>query len=67
MWEKRNTRQYFRTAYRPGSNGIRERNHRTIKALAERGVASPEETLFWYNMLPRMGLEEETVLQELID
>ena len=66
MLDKWNTRRYFRAAYRPEGNGIVERNHRTVKALAERGRTSPEEALFWYNVSPRTGLGEETVPHELV-
>ena len=66
MLERWNTRPYFRAAYRPEGNGIVERNHRTIKALAERGGTSPGEALFWYNMTPRSGQVRETVPQEQI-
>ena len=34
-------RRFFRAAYRPSGNGIVERHHRTIKAMAERGSISP--------------------------
>ena len=37
----------FRAAYAPGGNGIVERNHRTIKRIAERGGITPEEATFW--------------------
>ena len=39
-------RPYFRAAYHPGGNDIVERNHRTIKAIAERGYISPMEAVF---------------------
>ena len=55
--------QFFRAAYRPSGNGIVERNHRTIKAVAERGGTSPEQAVFWYNMSPKLGQVQETVLQ----
>jgi len=61
-----NVRQYFRAAYRPSGNGIVERNHRTVKAVAERGEISPEEAVFWYNMSPRSGQTKETVPQESV-
>ena len=46
---------YYRAAYRPGGNGIVERSHRTIKAMAERSGTSPVEAAYWYNMVPREG------------
>ena len=56
-------RSYFRAAYRPSGNGIVERHHRTIKAMAERGGIAPGEAVFWYNMSPREGQCEESVPQ----
>jgi hypothetical protein len=43
----------FRCAYRPSGNGIIERHHRTIKALAARAAKDPREVLFWYNAAPK--------------
>lgn len=57
---------YFRTAYRPGGNGIAERNHQMIKAIAERGETLPTEPVSWYNMLPKSGQKEKTVPQKVI-
>ena len=54
-------RSYYRAAYRPGGNGIVERHHRTVKAIAERGGISPEEATFWYNMAPKVGQRDDTV------
>merc|ERR1712055_271038 len=51
----------FRAAYATSGNGIVERNHRTIKRMAERGEMSPELAAYWYNMTPRKGLEEGSV------
>ena len=55
----------FRAAYAPGGNGIVERNHRTIKRIAERGGITPEEATFWYNVTPRKGTEESSVPSNL--
>ena len=44
---------YFRVAQRASGNGIIERNHRTIKTIAERSDISPQEAVFWYNLAPR--------------
>ena len=44
---------YFRVAYRASGNGIIERNHRTIKTIAERSNITPQEAVFWYNITPR--------------
>ncbi|GAB1602697.1 hypothetical protein Ahia01_000549600 [Argonauta hians] len=59
--ERWKVRPYYRAAYRPNGNGIVERNHRTIKAMAERSQISPQEAVFWYNMTPRVGQADETV------
>ena len=45
----------FRAAYASGGNGIVERDHRTIKRIAERGRITPEEATFWYNITPSEG------------
>ena len=66
MLDKWNISRYFRAAYRPSGNGIVERHHRTIKALAERGQITPMEAVFWYNMAPRSGLDEATVPQRAV-
>ena len=59
-------RWFFRAAYRPSGNGIVERHHRTIKAMAERGSISPMEAVFWYNMSPRAGQAENSVPQRAV-
>ena len=46
LCEKLGVKQYFRSAYRQSGNGIIERNHRTIKAVAERSRISPQEAVF---------------------
>ena len=51
----------FRAAYAPGGNGIVERNHRTIKRIAERGAITPEEATFWYNVTPRKEAQAGSV------
>lgn len=66
MMDKWNVGRYFRAAYRPSGNGIVERHHRTIKALAERGQITPMEAVFWYNLAPRSGLDEATVPQRTV-
>lgn len=63
MLNKWNVQQRFRAAYRPGGNGIVERHHRTIKAMAERGNVDPREAVYWYNSSPRVGQDERTVPQ----
>ncbi|XP_065658267.1 uncharacterized protein LOC136082772 [Hydra vulgaris] len=40
----------FRAVYFPEGNGIVERNHRTIKRIAERSKMSIPEALYWYNV-----------------
>ena len=59
-------RPYYRAAFRPGGNGIVERSHRTIKAMAERAGTSPVEAAYWYNMVPRDGQKEESVPQRSV-
>lgn len=61
-----NITRVFRAAYRPGGNGIVERHHRTIKAIAERGGISPIEAVYWYNSTPRSGQEESSVPQRSV-
>ena len=56
----------FRAAYAPGGNGIVERNHWTIKRIAERGGITPEEATFWYNVTPRKETEESSVPSNLL-
>lgn len=63
---KWNVQPFFRAAYRPGGKGIVERNHRTIKAIAERGDMSPEDTIFYYNCSPRSGQEDISVPQRSV-
>ena len=46
LYEKWGVRQYFRSEYRPSSNEIVERHHRTIKAVAEKSQISPQEAVF---------------------
>ena len=57
---------FFRAAYRPSGNGIVERNHRTIKAMAERGALSPIDAVFYYNCSPRTGQKEESIPQKSV-
>ena len=56
----------FWAAYAPGGNGIVERNHWTIKRIAERGGITPEEATFWYNVTPCKGTEESSVPSNLL-
>ena len=58
--------RFFRAAYRPSGNGIVERHHRTIKAMAERARVGPEEAVFWYNLSPRSGQDERTIPQRAV-
>lgn len=52
---------YYRAAYRAGGNGIVERHHRTIKAMAERMMRSPVEAVYWYNVAPKDGQNGDSV------
>ena len=54
---------FYRAAHRPSGNSIVERNHRTIKSLAERSAIDPEEAVFWYNISPKVSQKEESVPQ----
>ena len=56
----------FWAAYALGGNGIVETNHRTIKRIVERGRITPEEATFWYNVMPRKGIEESSVPSNLL-
>ena len=58
-----NVRPCFRAAYRPSGNGIIERHHRTVKALAERGSNDPVQAVYWYNISPRNGQDSKSVPQ----
>ena len=51
----------FRAANAPSGNGIVERNHRTVKRMAERGGISIEEAVYWYNVTPRRDQDEKSV------
>jgi ribonuclease HI len=51
--KKWNVHQRFRAAYRASGNAIVERNHRTIKRMAEKCGIDPVEAVFWYNLSPR--------------
>ncbi len=64
--DKWNVRHFLRVAYRACGNGIIERNHMIIKAIAEREIISPLEAVFWYNISPRSGQEKETVPQRAV-
>ena len=44
---------HFRCAFRPETNGIVERNHRTIKRMAARTGESPLMMVYWYNVAER--------------
>ena len=66
MLSRWNTSRVFRAAYRPEGNGIVERHHRTIKAVAERGGISPIEAVYWYNSTPRSGQDKSSVPQHSV-
>ena len=61
LCEKWDVKQYFRSAYYQSGNGIIERNHWTIKAMAERSRISPQEAVFWYNIAPKNSQDETFV------
>ena len=54
LLKKWKIRSYYRAAYRPGGNGIVERHHRTVKAIAGGGGISPHSGSTW---LPRSDRE----------
>ena len=56
-----NVRPWYRAAYRASGNGIVERHHRTVKAIAERASISPLAAVFWYNCTPKSGQSDESV------
>ena len=39
------------------------RHHRTIKRLSERANISPTESVYWYNLTLRSGLDEDSIPQ----
>jgi len=57
---------FYRAAYRASGNGIVERHHRTIKAMAERMGKSPIEAVYWYNLAPKDGQKEDSVPQKSV-
>lgn len=65
MCEKWRVLRRFRCAYKPGGNGVVERNHRTIKRMAARVGADPRDMTFWYNMAPRGGKDSASPAQVL--
>ena len=46
MFDNWKINTYFRVAYRASGNGIIERNHRTVKAIAERSDITPQKLFF---------------------
>ena len=66
FFEEWNTHVFYRAAYRPSGNGIVERNHRTVKAMAERSNVSPVEAAFYYNSSPRYGQQGDSVPQKSV-
>ena len=61
-----NVRPVYRAAWRASGNGIVERHHRTIKAMAEKMATSPVEAVYWYNMSPKDGQDEASIPQVAI-
>jgi transposase InsO family protein len=53
-------RVLYRCAYRPQGNGIIERNHRTIKRMAARAHRDPLDMVFFYNLSPLRGSDEQS-------
>ena len=50
----------FRCAYRPAGNRIVERNHRTVKRTAARVQICQLQAVFWYNLTPTIGAQEDS-------
>ena len=67
MFDNWKINTYFRVAYRASGNGIIERNHRTVKAIAERSDITPQEAVFWYNLTPRSRDPQIIPHQELFN
>ena len=66
LLEKWGATAFFRAAYRASGNGIVERSHRTIKAMAERSGKGPIDAIFWHNVAPRHGQRDESVPQRSV-
>ena len=64
--DKWGIRSHFRGAHRASGNGIVERSHRTIKAMAARTGKNPIDAVFWHNVAPKNGQKDETVPQKSI-
>jgi len=56
----------YRCAYRPSTNGIVERCHRTIKRIAKRSDIPIWKAVFYYNVVPRGKGEDKVVPAESI-
>ena len=54
--------QRFRAAYAPGGSRKIERNHITIKRIAEKRGITPKEAICWHNITPRRDAEKGSVL-----
>ena len=52
---------WFRAAYKASGNGIVERHHRTIKSMAERSGENPVQAVFYYNISPKKGQDDNSV------
>ena len=61
LCKKWGVRRYFRFAYCLSCNGIIERHHQPIKAVAKKSQISPQEAVFWYNMVPQTGQDEASL------
>ena len=63
--ERENALQFL-AACALGGNRIVERNHRTLKRIAERGGITPVAATFLYNVPPWKGMEESSVPSNLL-
>ena len=67
LFEKWGVTAFYRAAHRSSGNGIVERSHRTIKAMAERSGKNPIDATFWYNVAPRRGQNGDSVPQRSVN
>ena len=63
LFEEWRVQVFYRAAYRASGNSIVERNHRTIKSWAEKAGIDPIQAVFYYNVSPRVAIDEDSVPQ----
>ena len=67
LFEKWVVTAFYMAAHRSSGNGIVERSHRTIKAMAEQSGKSPIDAAFWYNVAPRRGQHGDLIPQKSVN